>query len=207
MTKQDTPEETENERKLEIIAAARKVFSKYGYRKTAMVDIAKEVGLNQATLYHYFKNKEDVFIEKILADHTEFREKRKRLVAEEVSTQGKITAFFALKMEFFFGISVYEQIAELNYSKIPENHRKELDNLNRQEQEYIRSLLDSAIQNGELSSNIDATQLTKIIFRIFQGIRFEIKFNHFLSKQKLQREVLMKEMQQSIQYLFDNLRE
>ncbi len=207
MSKTDTPEEADNKRKSEILAAAREVFRKYGYRKTSMVDIAKEVDLNQATLYHYFKNKEDIFVEKILADHAEFRERRAKLIAEEVSTQRKIAAFFALKIEFFFGISVDEQIAEVNYSKIPENHRKELDNLSRQERTYIKSLLDSAVQSGELSSNIDTTQLTKIIFRIFQGIRFEIKFNHFLSKKKLQTEVLMKEMEQSIQYLFDNQKE
>jgi AcrR family transcriptional regulator len=207
MSTSDTPTEKENRRRKEIIAAAREVFSKYGYRKTSMVDIAKEVDINQATLYHYFKNKEEIFIEKLLAEHAEFREKRMKLIAKEMSTQRKITSFFGLKLDFFYGNSINEQIAELNHSKIPENHRKKLDYLSRQEQAYVKTLLDNAIQSGELSSTIDTIQLTRIIFRIFQGIRVENKFKHFLSKEKVQTELLSKEMEQSIQYLFDNLKE
>jgi AcrR family transcriptional regulator len=206
MTKSDMPKEIAKKREKEIIAAAREVFRKYGYKKTTMVDIAKEIDLNQATLYHYFKNKEEIFIEQMLADHEEFRDRRSKIMAEELSTQRKITLFFSLKLDFFYGKHIYEQIAELNKSKISENHRKKIDDLGRQEQAYVKSLLESAIQSGELPSNVNTTQLTKTLFRIFQGIRFENHLQYLFSKQQMQTQLLVKEMEQSIQYLFDNLK-
>lgn len=44
-----------------IINAAESQFVRFGFRKTTMEDIAKAAGIGKATLYYYFKNKEDVF--------------------------------------------------------------------------------------------------------------------------------------------------
>ncbi|MBU0724027.1 MAG: TetR/AcrR family transcriptional regulator [Alphaproteobacteria bacterium] len=48
--------------KLEQVAdAARRLFARYGYKRTSMDDIAREAGVAKATLYLHFKGKEDVF--------------------------------------------------------------------------------------------------------------------------------------------------
>ena len=44
-----------------IIANAITTFSKYGYDKSRMDDIAKNSDLSKGTIYLYFKNKEDLF--------------------------------------------------------------------------------------------------------------------------------------------------
>ena len=49
--------------KEKIRAAAYKCVARYGFEKTTLDDIAKEVGLNKASLYYYYKNKEDIFLE------------------------------------------------------------------------------------------------------------------------------------------------
>jgi AcrR family transcriptional regulator len=210
MSIKETPEKNgkneKSEKQKEILAAARVVFEKYGYRKTAMVDIAEEVGLNQATLYHYFDNKEEIFIEKTLEDHAEFRDEGLKLIAAESSIQDKIIRFFGFKVDYFYGNDIYEQIAELNYNKISEKHKNQLDKISIREQAFIQGLLERAIEKGELSSATDTEKITKIIFRIFQGIRFENYYNYRLSKKKAQTELLMKEMKQSIEYLFNNLK-
>lgn len=45
----------------QIAQQARMVFSKLGYTKVSMDDIAKVAGKSRSTLYHYFKNKKEVF--------------------------------------------------------------------------------------------------------------------------------------------------
>lgn len=47
--------------KEKIIQAAITTFSKYGYDKTRMDDIAKSAKLGKGTLYLYFKSKEELF--------------------------------------------------------------------------------------------------------------------------------------------------
>ena len=44
-----------------ILTAAFTQFSRYGFRRTSMEDIAKEMGISRASLYSYFKNKDEVF--------------------------------------------------------------------------------------------------------------------------------------------------
>lgn len=51
-----------NERKIQIINAAEDVFTKKGFGEARMDDIAEETGLSKATLYLYFKSKDDLII-------------------------------------------------------------------------------------------------------------------------------------------------
>jgi AcrR family transcriptional regulator len=61
----------ETERKIEIIEAAKKRFAKDGYSPTSMDDIAGDVGIAKASLYYFFKSKEEIFaaiIEEVIAE-------------------------------------------------------------------------------------------------------------------------------------------
>jgi len=44
-----------------ILAAAQRLFGYYGYRRTAIDDIAQEAGIAKGTVYLYFKSKEEIF--------------------------------------------------------------------------------------------------------------------------------------------------
>ena len=55
----------EKERKLQIIKAADKRFSKHGLGKTTLDEIARDLRIGKATIYHYFKSKEELFFETI----------------------------------------------------------------------------------------------------------------------------------------------
>jgi len=50
-----------NNRKKEIIEAAKKRFAKDGYSPTSMDDIARDVGITKPSLYYFFKGKEEIF--------------------------------------------------------------------------------------------------------------------------------------------------
>lgn len=46
-----------------VLKAASRAFAARGYFQTSLADIAKEFNLNKATLYHYFKSKEEILFE------------------------------------------------------------------------------------------------------------------------------------------------
>lgn len=48
------------ERRQEIIDTAKKLFIKYGFDKTQVSDISREMGVAQGLVYHYFKSKTDL---------------------------------------------------------------------------------------------------------------------------------------------------
>ena len=45
-----------------ILVASVKRFSKFGYRRTSINDVAEAAGLARATVYLYWKKKEDLFV-------------------------------------------------------------------------------------------------------------------------------------------------
>jgi len=55
------PEPDGDARREAILAAAYVQLMRYGYRRTAMEDIARELGLSRASLYRHFANKEEIF--------------------------------------------------------------------------------------------------------------------------------------------------
>ena len=58
---QERKERERERRRQQIIVAAKRVFSKNGFSRTTMEDIAKEAELSPGTLYLYFKNKEELY--------------------------------------------------------------------------------------------------------------------------------------------------
>ena len=54
---------TDNNVKNQIISSARLHFSKYGFHKTTMDEIARHLHKAKGVLYYYFKSKEDLFKE------------------------------------------------------------------------------------------------------------------------------------------------
>lgn len=55
-----------NEKRIQIIKAADKRFAKHGLNKTTLDEIARDLRIGKATLYHYFKSKEDLFYQTII---------------------------------------------------------------------------------------------------------------------------------------------
>ena len=47
----------------EIISVACSLFSRKGYSATSLKEIADQVGLHKTSLFHYFKNKEEILME------------------------------------------------------------------------------------------------------------------------------------------------
>jgi AcrR family transcriptional regulator len=48
------------ERRLQIMEMALKVFAEKGFKSASIKDIAEAAGISQGLMYHYFKNKEDL---------------------------------------------------------------------------------------------------------------------------------------------------
>ncbi len=55
-------EKIRDQKKNDILSAAKKLFKKYGVKKTTMRDIASEAGLAVGTLYLHFQNRDEVVL-------------------------------------------------------------------------------------------------------------------------------------------------
>lgn len=88
------------ERKAELVAAARKLFDKYGVEKTRISDIVSEVGVAQGVFYYYFASKEamvEVVVQQVRA---ELEEKMQAILADEkASFACKLAGYIELYLD------------------------------------------------------------------------------------------------------------
>mgnify|MGYP000429277356 CR=1 FL=1 len=77
-----------HERIPQISEAAITVFSRQGFEQSRMEDIGKEAGISKATVYLYFKSKDDLLIS-LFEDHMEqLNHELRRELGERLPNQG-----------------------------------------------------------------------------------------------------------------------
>jgi AcrR family transcriptional regulator len=96
MAEQLTLEDT---RRTQIVAAARKSFSRKGYDAATVDDIAEAAGVSKGLIYHYFRSKEDILVATAEAWVDTFEEYMSRLAMAGDTASSKLRAVQRLHME------------------------------------------------------------------------------------------------------------
>jgi AcrR family transcriptional regulator len=85
-----------DDKKSRILAAARSVFLRYGYKRVNMNDIAEAAGLSRPALYVLFKNKEEIFVAAYLRWIDETIAQVETAMAQAASPRDKIARAFEI---------------------------------------------------------------------------------------------------------------
>ena len=80
----------EGERRAQILQAAGRLFAQRGYAAVSVGEIAAEVGVTKAALYHHFPGKDELFTESICATLTAIASAIRRVVELPISTRRQI---------------------------------------------------------------------------------------------------------------------
>jgi len=120
------------EKKEKILTIAQGIFARFGIRKTTMDEIAKKSRIGKATLYYYFKNKEDVFREVIQKESIILKETIEAELKKVKTPQEKIITYILTRMKILKKLSnYYEALLDKNYFEyyeFIEEERKEFTN-------------------------------------------------------------------------------
>jgi len=101
-------------RRGEILSAAECLFSKHGFFKTSMAEIAGSAQFAMGTVYRFFKSKEDIYISLVEAKVEELMSLMEDRVSKANTATEKIQAVIKVKLAFadenrdFFRIYVSE---------------------------------------------------------------------------------------------------
>ena len=144
----------------DILQAASHCFAHYGFAKTTMDDIGKMVGLNKASLYYYYKNKEAIFCEIILNESENFLGRLSQKVEDADSWETGIQIYLQERERYF------QQLANLNKLSIKTSRQiqfqpsiRELKiQFHQREEEIIQGILDKAVKTNQID-RIDTAKL------------------------------------------------
>lgn len=127
-----------------ILNAAFEVFSANGFTNASMKDIAVKAGLGKGTLYEYFQNKEDLFIQVVEVQLNYYFNEINSRICDKVTLREilneiiKFTQEMIEEVEFIFKFMMFGQFFEMSseakqkFQEMMSNNRKEYMNLLRE---------------------------------------------------------------------------
>jgi AcrR family transcriptional regulator len=87
-----------NDRKIQIIKAATKRFARHGLNKTTLDEVARDIRIGKATIYHYFTSKDDLYFETLKWECENFIEQIKIIFeSDSLTLTQKLKDYFAQK--------------------------------------------------------------------------------------------------------------
>ncbi len=164
-----------------IAEIAEKLFIEKGIDNTSMNDIAKESGYSKASLYVYFKDKEELIAVLVL----ESMEKLYEYLSRAVNTQGDFYHRYLEICEALFQYHseypLYSQMALMNINIdfertgfLPEE--KETFRVGEKINELLWSFLNEGIESGVIKQDVNIPQTTFAMWGMLTGA-IQLSFN------------------------------
>ena len=90
-----------------IVITARQIFSRYGFRKTTIEEIASALKMGKSSIYYYFESKEDIFEAVVLYEANILRNELTTTIKAVESPIDKMKNYVFVRMKAFEKLSNY----------------------------------------------------------------------------------------------------
>ena len=172
--------------KEKILEEAFKLFLKKGYSEVSISVVQEELGIGRATLYYYFKSKEDLF--KTVIDHYIIKYMESSLQIEPDATvadmiESRIRLIIAQRDILlqsnnpnltFFNLTSIKFIALLKY----EDYRKKLEVFRNKTIELWKMAINNSIRNKEIKEDVNVDVLSELFANV--KVSYESNFNNLI---------------------------
>ncbi|HDP98896.1 MAG TPA: TetR/AcrR family transcriptional regulator [bacterium] len=146
------------EKKERILSIAQKIFARFGINKTTMDEIAKMARMGKATLYYYFKSKEDIFAEVIHKESNILKQKLSEAINKVKTPKEKITAYVLTRMKHLKELVNYYSALTDDYLDHYSFVEKERQNFTHYEMDTLKNILFAGNNEGVFQvKDVDVT--------------------------------------------------
>jgi TetR/AcrR family transcriptional regulator, biofilm operon repressor len=156
--------------KLQILSAAKTCFEKFGFDKTTLEDIGAEVGLNKASLYYYYKNKQDIFTEALAEEAAQFISSLQKHISKEKNAAKKIKMYIDMRTGYYRHILNINKISKETLQKLLPQFMLQYEDVLQQEIAFIASILQAAVRSGEMKP-INTRRLAYSIISVADALK------------------------------------
>ncbi|MGM0444131.1 MAG: TetR/AcrR family transcriptional regulator [Fibrobacterota bacterium] len=167
-----------------ILDAALKVFSQKGFHECRLEDIAVQAGFSKASLYNYYKDKEEIFlnvairqnhrmIRQVVSSDSLFELKEELSIVENmrrlltmVFTTFESHFSFIFALDEFAVFNLFSQKSSLADQRQIQEHYLAIKN---RLSEIVTHVIENARKKGEIGCSLDTDQLNTIINALIMG--------------------------------------
>jgi len=133
-----------------MLRAAALCFNRKGFSGTSLKDIARHLGLTDAALYYYVRNKEELVYQCYLRAADVGRAAMDRAISEGSDGFDKVRRYLAYHVESMVGddgpVAIMSEIPSLDAA-----HRDQVLELSRRHSERFEQLLEEGIADGSIA--------------------------------------------------------
>lgn len=147
-----------------ILTSARRLFGRYGLRKTTVDEIAREARVGKGTIYNYYKSKEEVFQAVVEEEAQILKKEIERVVNSQNTPEEKLRAYIITRMGLINQLANFYSTFKdeyLEYYGFIEKIRKRYNDY---EISTIKRILKEGVNKKVFSiKNLDLTALAFVI--------------------------------------------
>jgi AcrR family transcriptional regulator len=141
--------------RIHIVGVARRIFTRYGFRKATMEEIASTSQMGKSSIYYYFKSKEEIFRAVVEFEARMLKERLSRIISKNNSPPERLKAYILFRLhhvrtlENFYAALNEETLSHMNF--ILDIRR----NFEIEEQLLVGEILEDGMKQGvfQLSSS------------------------------------------------------
>lgn len=162
-----------DEQRHQVVEAAAAVIRQFGFQKTTMNDIAKALRMGKSSLYHYFPNKELIFVEVLKNDLDGLRAEFLGAIESERTAEGKLRAYVLKRTELLARkmrehMELLEATAE-RYELLLKIH----EIYDKEEIRIISSILEAGVQAGQFALD-DVKETAAALVTAFRAFEYPV---------------------------------
>ncbi|MCL6586684.1 MAG: TetR/AcrR family transcriptional regulator [Anoxybacillus sp.] len=172
-------------RKKQIMEAATKSFSLFGYKATTMEQVAKLANVGKGTIYTFFHSKEELLDEIITSLISEIKEAAEEAIDPSRSffenVHRALYRILAFRKQHQLTMKLLQEVRDIGTPTVQEVMKK----LDRAVLAYIRDKIEQAMQKGEIRT-CDPEITAFLMFKLYIALVFEWEKDHEpLSEEKI----------------------
>lgn len=159
---------------LEIQRVIARLFASKGYHSTSMREIARELGMNQSSLYHYFRSKEDILF-KLMNDAMDSAlATMEEICATDLQPQDKLKRILKFYTRYYAGDQDRLILLINEQNSLSGEHRRILVD---KERRYVRLFKEvfEELENHQMTKEIPHSVA---IFAFLGMVHYTIKWYH-----------------------------
>jgi AcrR family transcriptional regulator len=155
-----------------ILQAAAQCFSRFGYDKATLQDIGDAARLNKASLYYYYKNKEDLFIQVVLREAERYLNGLQEQVKPLTRAADKILAYLTGRLDYYRQVLNLHQLSIESLQRLEPMFDDVYQAVREQELQFLGQLLQEGVADREFLK-LPTERTADALLTVADGIKTE----------------------------------
>lgn len=160
--------------KEKIGRAAMQCFAKFGLDKTTLDDIAQAVGLNKASLYYYYRNKEDIFIEVALKEGEDFINSLQETTLLKEGVENRTAFYLESRFNYYKNVLNMNRVSVDTLNKILPRFFELYNALMKREKIFLTQLLEKAAKEENLMMT-DPENTASVLINLTDALKHSVE--------------------------------